>query len=76
MNLPALADNGPDPALLAGFTARTGVPKTVQKRAEFFVFFAETVFPLLVQYRPRLVPAYHAGFGRPALEPVGEGVMG
>ena len=70
MSLPTLADDGPDPVLLARFKAPAGVPKAVQKRAEFFVFFAETVFPLLVQYRPRLAPAYHAGFGRPALEPV------
>ena len=70
MSLPTLADDGTDPVLLAGFKAPAGVPKAVRKRAEFFVFFAETVFPLLVQYRPRLVPAYHAGFGRPALEPV------
>jgi len=70
MSMPTLASDGPDPVLLALFKEAAGVPKAVQKRAEFFVFFAEKVFALLAQYRPRLEPAYSAKFGRPALEPV------
>lgn len=70
MSLPALADPGPDPALLTQFAAPAGVPKAVHRRAEFFVFFAETVFPRLTQYRPVLAPFYHPQDGRPALEPV------
>lgn len=70
MSLPTLADPGPDPALLTQFAAPAGVPKAVHRRAEFFVFFAETVFPRLAQYRPVLAPFYHPQDGRPALEPV------
>jgi len=70
MSLPILANGGPDPLLLARFKTPFGVPKAVQKRAEFFVFFAERVYPLLATYRSRLVPAYHTHSGRPALEPV------
>ena len=70
MSLPTLTDAGPDPLLLARFKVPAGVPKAVQKRAEFFVFFAEKVFPLLVTYRSKLIPTYHASTGRPALEPV------
>ena len=70
MSLPALADPGPDPALLAQFSAWVGVPKAVRQRADFFVFFAETVYPRLAHYRPALAPLYHPHDGRPALEPV------
>jgi len=70
MSLATLADPGPDPALLARFTASTGVPKAVRQRAAFFVFFAETVFSQLTKYRPALVSAYRPLTGRPALEPV------
>ncbi len=70
MSLPALADPGPEGALLPQFAAPAGVPKAVRRRAEFFVFFAETVFPRLAQYRPLLAPLYHPRDGRPALEPI------
>lgn len=70
MILPTLADPGPDPALLAQFAASAKAPKVVRQRAEFFVFFAETVYSRLVQYRPLLAPLYCARDGRPALEPI------
>lgn len=70
MSLPTLTDSGPDGALLAQFAAPVGVPKAVRRRAEFFVFFAKTVYPRLAQYRPRLEPLYCAHEGRPALEPI------
>jgi transposase len=70
MSLAALADPGPDPALLARFKASTDLPKAVRERAAFFMFFAETVFAQLAEYRPKLVPAYRPLLGRPALEPV------
>jgi transposase len=70
MSLPALADPGLDPALREPFSAPLGVPKAVRQRAEFFVFFAETVYPRLAQYRPMLEPLYCTQAGRPALEPI------
>ena len=70
MSLPALADPGPDPALLALFASSVNVPKAVRQRADFFVFFAETVFGQLTKYRSALISAYHPLAGRPALEPV------
>ncbi len=70
MILPTLADPGPDPALLARFAASAQAPKVVRRRADFFVFFAESVYPQLAHYRPLLAPLYCAGDGRPALEPI------
>lgn len=70
MSLPSLADPGPDPALLARFSVPAGVPQAVRRRADFFRFFAESVYPRLAQQRARLVPLYSAHDGRPALEPV------
>ena len=70
MSLPALADSAPDPALLEQFSAPAGVPKAVRRRADFFVFFAQTVYPRLAQYRPVLAPLYCPHDGRPALEPI------
>jgi len=70
MSLPALANPAPDPALIERFSAQAGVPKAVRQRAEFFVFFAETVYPRLTEYRPVLEPLYSAHEGRPALEPI------
>jgi transposase len=70
MSLPALADPGPDPELLAQFSAPMGVPKAVRQRADFFVFFAEKAYPQLARYRPLLAPLYHPHDGRPALEPI------
>jgi transposase len=70
MSLPALADPGPDPVLLAQFAERAGVPKAVRQRADFFMFFAQTVYPRLTQYRRALTPLYDPHNGRPALEPI------
>jgi transposase len=70
MSLTSFADPGPDPALLAQFSSSAGVPKAVRQRADFFVFFAETIFAQLAKYRPALVPAYDPLLGRPAREPV------
>lgn len=69
MSLPARFDGELAPALTAPFAA-AGVPKAVRQRAEFFVFFAETVYPQLEQYRPTLARLYHRADGRPAREPV------
>ena len=60
----------PDPHLLAFFQADRRVPRAVRRRGEFFVFFAQTVFPHLETYRARLAPLYCAGHGRPAWDPV------
>jgi transposase len=65
-----MADSGPDPALLAEFSALDGVPKAVCKRAEFFLFFALTIYPLLETYRSVLASLYKAEKGRPATDPV------
>ena len=54
MSLPTRLDVELDPAWRALFSMATGVPKAVRQRAQFFVFFAETVYPLLAQYRPAL----------------------
>ena len=70
MSLPTRLDVELDPALLARFAATAGVPKAVRQRAEFFVFFAETVYPQLAQYRPALARLYHPVDGRPAAEPI------
>ncbi len=70
MSLPARFDGELDPALRALFPAAAGVPKAVRQRAEFFVFFAETVFPQLARYRPILAELYHPDDGRLAREPV------
>jgi transposase len=70
VSLPALADPGPDPELLAQFAAPVGVPMAVRQRADFFVFFAQKAYPQLAQYRAALAPLYHLHDGRPALEPV------
>lgn len=70
MSLPALANPGPDPELLAQLSAPTGVPKAVRQRAAFFVFFAEKAYPRLALFRPALMPLYHSHAGRPAVEPI------
>lgn len=70
MSLPPLRDSGLDPALKEPFSSALGVPKGVRKRAEFFVFFAETVYPQLEHYRPALARLYHPEEGRAAREPV------
>ncbi|MCX7047339.1 MAG: transposase [Candidatus Sumerlaeota bacterium] len=56
--------------MLARFERSDGVPATVRRSAEFFVFFAQTIFPLLEDYRPRLEPLYCLDNGRPAWDPV------
>lgn len=70
MALPSLAEPGPDPALLARLSGATGVPKAVQRRADFFVFFAQSVYPLLEGHRSKLEGLYKPDAGRPAAEPV------
>ena len=60
----------PDPALLALFERPERIPLAVRRQAEFFVFFARTIFPLLETYRDRLRPLYCADNGRPAWDPV------
>jgi transposase len=46
------------------------VPRAVRQQADFFVFFAGTIFPVLERYRPRLAALYTADDGRPAWDPV------
>ena len=60
----------PEPELLALFQQRDRVPVAVRRQADFFVFFALTIFPLLEAYRERLEPLYCADNGRPAWDPV------
>ena len=59
-----------DPVLLALFEQPERIPLAVRRQAEFFVFFARTVFPLLETYRDRFRPLYCADNGRPAWDPV------
>lgn len=59
-----------DPALLALFECPDRMPLAVRRQAEFFVFFARTMFPLLETYRDRLATIYCADNGRPAWDPV------
>jgi len=71
MSLPRhLPPAEPEPELLLLFEQPDQVPLAVRRRAEFFVFFARTVFPLLETYRPRLEPLYCRNNGRPAWDPV------
>ena len=71
MSLPRrLPPSAPDPNLLALFEQPDRIPRAVRRQAEFFVFFAWTVFPLLETYRERLATVYTADNGRPAWDPV------
>ncbi len=71
MSLPrSLPPVDPDPALLALFNRSEHIPKAVRRQAEFFLFFARTVFPLLEHYRDRLAAVYTPENGRPAWDPV------
>ena len=71
MSLPrSLPPAEPDPALMAMFRQPEGIPKAVRKQAEFFRFFAQSIFPLLERYRERLTALYTLGNGRPAWDPV------
>jgi transposase len=71
MSLPRKSPpNEPDPALAALFEQSERVPRAVRQQADFFVFFAQTVFPILEGYRPRLEAVYTPDNGRPAWDPV------
>jgi transposase len=60
----------PDPGLLTLFERPDRIPKTVRRQAEFYIFFARTIYPLLEAYRDRLRPLYCVDNGRPAWDPV------
>ncbi len=72
MSLPRqLPSAQPDPDLAARFESPPGgVPREVRRQAEFFLFFARTVFPLLETFRERLERLYCPDNGRPAWDPV------
>ncbi|MEK7996377.1 MAG: transposase [Planctomycetota bacterium] len=71
MSLPRhLPPAEPDPVLLALFDQPERIPLAIRRQAEFFVFFARTIFPLLERYRDRLGTVYCADNGRPAWDPV------
>ena len=71
MSLPRrLPPVDPDSKLLALFDEPDRIPRAVRRQADFFVFFARTVFPLLESYRERLATVYTANNGRPAWDPV------
>ena len=71
MSLPRrLPPAEPDSDLVALFEQPDRVPKAVRRQAEFFLFFARTVFPLLETYRDRLATVYTVDNGRPAWDPV------
>lgn len=65
-----LPSASPDPTLLRLFEQPDQVPLAVRRQADFFLFFARTIFPLLEQYRDRLHALYCANNGRPASDPV------
>ena len=46
------------------------VPAAVSKRAEFFLFFADVIYPMLETYRVALNALYCDNNGRPAIDPV------
>jgi hypothetical protein len=71
MSLPRhLPPAAPDQDLLALFDQPERIPRAVRRQADFFVFFAGTVFPLLERYRERLAAVYTPDNGRPAWDPV------
>ena len=71
MSLPRhLPPAQPPPELLALFEPPDRIPAAVRRQADFFVFFARTIFPLLEDYRARLAPLYCPDNGRPAWDPV------
>lgn len=71
MSLPRrLPPAEPAAALLALFHQPERIPQAVRRQADFFVFFARTVFPMLATYRERLEALYTADNGRPAWDPV------
>jgi transposase len=60
----------PEPEVLALFQQPDRIPRAVRRQADFFVFFARTIFPLLERYRARLATVYCVDNGRPAWDPV------
>ena len=71
MSLPRrLPPAQPPPELLTLFQQPERMPLAVRRQAEFFIFFARTIFPLLEHYRDRLATVYCADNGRPAWDPV------
>ena len=60
----------PDAELLALFGKMEHIPLAVRRQADFFVFFARTIFPVLERYRERLATVYCVDDGRPAWDPV------
>lgn len=71
MSLPrSLPPVEPNPGLMALFDQPERIPKAVRRQAEFFLFFARTIFPLLEHYRERLATVYTPDNGRPAWDPV------
>lgn len=71
MSLPRhLPPAQPPPELLALFESPDRIPAAVRRQADFFVFFAREIFPLLESYRARLTPLYCPNNGRPAWDPV------
>ena len=46
------------------------IPAAVSKRAEFFLFFADVIYPMLETYRVALNALYCDNNGRPAIDPV------
>lgn len=70
MSLPVKNLN-PDPFLTKFFDANNKTaPSAVRRRASFFTFFAEIIYPLLAAYREKLALTYCEDNGRPAVEPV------
>ncbi len=71
MSLPRqLPPATPDPNLLGLFEQSDRIPRAVRRQAEFFVFFSQTIFPLLESYRELLATVYTVDNGRPAWDPV------
>jgi len=60
----------PDAELLTRFEQSDRIPLAVRRQAEFFIFFANTIFPVLEACRERLAPLYCVDNGRPAWDPV------
>ena len=59
-----------DPALVSLFKQHKRIPLAVRRQADFFVFFASTIFPILENHRDRLGALYCTDNGRPAWDPV------
>lgn len=60
----------PETSLVAMFEQPDRIPKAVRRQADFYLFFARTIFPLLESYRERLTSLYCSDNGRPAWDPV------